>query len=665
MPEKLIQKNRLLKIESPLGENKFILTAFSGTESVSKLFEFSLDLFSEDSNISEKNIIGKPLSVCIQGDEGPIRYFHGIVNRFYLGPLSLRQGRSYRAQIVPWFWFLNLSKDCRIFQNLAVKKIIQQVLQEAGMSDFTMSKVGGGNNVRNYCTQYHESHFNFICRLLEEEGIYYYFKHEKDKHTLILADSPGGFTKSNLQAVYRNGEYPSSHIRGWEHVFQYAVGKRTQSSYDFERPRADLQKSASTILDFYQMNKYEHYEYKGAYNAALENEPQSKLLMEANEVPCELIEGASNYALFSAGGQFALDNSEIGPEQGNYTLLSVTHQAVDPSSGFNTSKPATYSNQFLCIPAKVAFKPPRTTPKPCMMGLQTAVVVGPDNEEIYCDKYGRIKVKFHWDRNTKQKKGENSCWIRVAQVWSGKQWGTIFTPRIGQEVIVSFLEGDPDQPLIIGSVYNAELLPPYTLPAQASQSGIRTKSTKQGGQENSNELKFEDKKGEELISMQAEKDLKTLVKHDEQREIKNNQEIKVKKDRTIIVEEGNESITIKKGNEVIVIETGNETRTLKMGNRVVKLNAGNDQLEIQQGNQVTKVSMGKSSLEAMQSIEFTVGGNSIKLDQTGITIKGIKLTLNGTMVQVSANANLKLEGAIVQVDGSGLLKLQGALTMVN
>lgn len=665
MPDKLIQKNRLLKIESPLGENKFILTAFSGTESVSKLFEFSLDLFSEDSNISEKNIIGKPLSVCIQGDEGPIRYFHGIVNRFYLGPLSLRQGRSYRAQIVPWFWFLNLSKDCRIFQNLAVKKIIQQVFQESGMSDFSMSKVSGGNTVRNYCTQYHESHFNFICRLLEEEGIYYYFKHEKDKHTLILADSPGGFTKSNLRTVYRNGEYPSSHIRGWEHVFQYAVGKRTQSSYDFERPRADLQKSASTILDFYQMNKYEHYEYKGAYNAALENEPQTKLLMEANEVPCELIEGAGNYALFSAGGQFALEKSEIGPEQCNYTLLSVTHQAVDPSSGFNTSTPATYSNQFLCIPAKVAFKPPRTTPKPCMMGLQTAVVVGPDNEEIYCDKYGRIKVKFHWDRNTKQKKGENSCWIRVAQVWSGKQWGTIFTPRIGQEVIVSFLEGDPDQPLIIGSVYNAELLPPYTLPAQASQSGIRTKSTKQGGQENSNELKFEDKKGEELISMQAEKDLKTLVKNDEQREIKNNQEIKIKKDRTIIVEEGNESITIKKGNEVIVIETGNETRTLKMGNRVVKLNAGNDQLEIQQGNQVTKVSMGKSSLEAMQSIEFTVGGNSIKLDQTGITIKGIKLTLNGTIVQVSANASLKLEGAIVQMDGSGLLKLQGALTMVN
>ncbi len=665
MAATVVQKNRLLEIDTSLGENELILTSFTGFESVSKLFNFELNLFSSNQNISEKSIIGKPVSIKINGTKGPLRYFHGIVNRFYRGPYNLRQGRNYKAQIVPWFWFLNLSRDCRIFQNLSAKKIIQQVFNKMGMSDYSLSNIKGGNAVRTYCTQYHETAFQFISRLLEEEGIYYYFKHEKDKHTLILSDSTSGFAKSGIQAIYKEGSYPEPSIQQWEHAFQFDIGKRTQSSYDFERPKADLQKSSTTVIDYYKMNQYEHYQYTGAYDSAFENETQAKLFIEADEAHCEIIAGTSNYGNFSVGNQFELKTSDIKAEKASYTLIEISHQAVNPSSFFDTSSSSQYSNQFQCIPAETNYRPPRVTVKPRILGLQTAEVVGPQGEEIYCDKYGRIKVKFHWDRDSDKKKEESSCWIRVAQYWAGKQWGSIFTPRVGQEVIVSFLEGDPDQPLIIGSVYNADQMPPYTLPNNSSQSGIKTKSTKQGQADDSNELRFEDKKDNEVVYLHAQKDLKTLVEHDEQREVKNDQQIKIKNNRTIIVEEGDESITLKKGNEIIVIETGDETRTLKAGNRTTKINTGNDSLEIKMGNQTTKVSMGKSSLEAMQSIELKVGSNSIKIDQTGITLKGIKVTINGTLVQVSADASLKMEGAITEVNGTGMLKMQGALTMIN
>lgn len=661
----IAQQRRLLQVNTPLGEDILILTEFSGTEEVSKLFEFNLEMFSTNLQIAPKEIIGKAISVQVNGQTEPVRFFHGIVKSFYIGELTMRNQRVYRAQIIPWFGFLRYSSDCRIFQNQSVKAIVDAVFQKAGYSDYSMSDLQGGTTIRNYCTQYCESTFDFVSRLLEEEGISYYFKHEKEKHTLVLTDKATGFKTNTVKAVYQLASAIDASISKWQECYNFGLGKWTKTSYDFERPTADLKKSSDTITDLSNINKYEYYEYSGRYDAAFENDQQAKLLIETDECQYQIIEGTSNYANFAAGTQFTLTKNETEVSNKDYILLSVYHKISDVSSVFNDPDPTHYENNFLCIPATARFHPQRTTPKPKVFGIQTAEVVGPDGEEIYCDKYGRIKVRFYWDRDTDKKKEESSCWIRVAQTWAGKNWGNIFTPRVGQEVIISFLEGDPDQPLIVGSVYNANLMPPYALPDNATQSGIKTRSSKQGGEEESNELRFEDKKGEELVYMHAQKDLKSLIEHDEQREIKNNQELKIQKDRTITVEEGNESITIKKGNQTIVIETGDEEHTIKTGNRTVKINTGNDTLEIQQGNQSTKISAGSSSLEAMQGIELKVGGNSIKIDQAGITIKGMKVEINGTLIEVKADASLKLEAAIIEGNGSGMLKLQGAVTMIN
>jgi type VI secretion system secreted protein VgrG len=292
-----------------------------------------------------------------------------------------------------------------------------------------------------------------------------------------------------------------------------------------------------------------------------------------------------------------------------------------------------------CIPYGSKFRPARVTPEPTVQGPQTAIVVGPKGEEIFTDKFGRVKVQFHWDRLGK-KDDNSSCWVRVAQPWAGKNWGAIFIPRIGQEVVVDFLEGDPDQPIIIGSVYNALQMPPYDLPANKTQSGLKTRSTKNSGSANFNELRFEDKRESEDIYFHAEKDFHRVVEHDDDLQVGNDQTIVIQNNRTENVKKGDETITIEKGNRETTIKVGNETLTISTG------------------NQTTKISLGKSETEAMQSIELKVGPSSIKLDPTGVTIKGMKIMIEG-QVQVD------VKGVITNINGSAMVNIKGGITMIN
>ena len=345
---------------------------------------------------------------------------------------------------------------------------------------------------------------------------------------------------------------------------------------------------------------------------------------------------------------FELTEHERKDNNGQYFITQVSHLAIDATyrqEKTKTGESYKYENFFQAIPKKVPFRPLRVTPTPKVYGLQPALVVGKAGEEIWTDKYGRVKVQFFWDRIGK--KNENSsCWVRVSQIWAGKNWGWVTIPRMGQEVLVDFLEGDPDQPIIVGRVYNADQTTPYTLPANQTQSGIKSRSSKQGGTEDFNEIRFEDKKGSEMVTVHAQKDMETTVENDDTQTIQRNRTIKVDGTHTETIK-GNTTIEITEGNLSTTLKKGNETRTLDMGNQDITLKMGNQTTKLNMGNQTTTISLGKSEHTAMQSIELKVGASSIKVDQMGVTIKGMMIKIEGTlMTEIKGSVMVKIQGRL-------------------
>ncbi|MBV8819838.1 MAG: type VI secretion system tip protein VgrG [Acidobacteriaceae bacterium] len=385
----------------------------------------------------------------------------------------------------------------------------------------------------------------------------------------------------------------------------------------------------------------EIYSYPGKYDTQSEGSRYARVGIEGRECNAFLVRGTSRARVFRSGYRFKLKDHFRDDTNGEYVLTSVTHEAFDQTYRTGSDgEPHGYRNTFEALPKSVPYRPPLRARKPIVFGSQTALVVGVSGEEIYVDKYGRVKVQFYWDREG-SKDENSSCWIRVSQSWAGKNWGWMTIPRIGQEVVVDFLEGDPDRPLITGRVYNADQTVPYTLPANQTQSGIKSRSSKEGGSDNFNEIRLEDKKGSELFNVQAEKDMKTLVKNDDTQTIQNDRKIDVYgkhtetivKDTTIKITEGNLSVTLDKGNE---------TRKLTVGNQSITLDTG---------NQSTNVSLGKIDTTAMQSITLTVGGSSIKIDPMGVTIQAPMIKLNAEMM--------------VQIQADILLDMSGEITMIN
>ena len=405
---------------------------------------------------------------------------------------------------------------------------------------------------------------------MEHEGIFYFFRHEDGKHTLVMADLIGAYQDCPENHVeYSPGSLAPNHITSWEHQYEFRSGKWTRTDYNFQMPSTNLLTSTGTMINLPDAKKYEIFDYPGEYFLEAEGEPVTKVRMEEEEAGFDVATGSSQCCTFTPCGKFTLEGHGVAAENSTYVITSIQHSATETSYG-SSAAGSSYSNVFTCIPASVTFRPPRTTPKPMVQGPQTAVVTGPGGEEIYVDKYGRVKVQFFWDR--KGKKDENSsCWIRVAEQWAGKNWGFVCNPRIGQEVIVDFLEGDPDRPLITGRVYNAEQMPPYDLPGNMTQSGIKSRSSKGGSPANYNELRFEDKKGSELITLHAEKDQSIEVEHDEAHWVGNDrtktidrdETTHVKRDRTETVD-NNETITIH-GNRTETVDK-DETITIH-GNR--------------------------------------------------------------------------------------------------
>lgn len=516
------QGTRSLQITTPLGENAVLLVQFSGEEELSRLFSFHLSLLA-DGPFQGADMVGKNVTFSMLDDTGDRRYFNGFVQRLAGGDEDEKGIRGYSATVVPWLWFLSQKSDCRIFQNMTVIEVVSKVFTDLGFNDFETSKVTGEHLKREYWVQYRETSFNFISRLLEEEGIYYYFKHEDGKHTLVLSDNASGYTacKENLIDYPRDEATTMSvkaHLRSWEHLMEFRTGAWAHTDYDFTKPSTSLMASEKTLMKFDKVAHYELYDYPGEYTDKAFGKEQSRRRMEEIESDHDSVTASSDCKTLTPGGKFKVGKHRVKAEEGKeWVIQRIRHDAHEGSYETGSGQGGReYSNHFECVPSTQSFRPARITPKPLVSGIQTAVVTGPKGEEIYTDEYGRVKVQFHWDREGK--KDENTTlWIRCKQNIAGNKWGFMAIPRIGQEVVVEFLEGDPDHPLITGCVYNAEQMPHYSLPDEKTKTYIKTNSSKGG--EGHNELMFEDKKDDERFYMHAQKNMDVRVLNDSKERI--------------------------------------------------------------------------------------------------------------------------------------------------
>lgn len=608
----LTQDRRLISIATPLPKDELLLTVFEGTEYISDLFEFQVEALSSNHNITPDSLIAKQVTVTIQDDDIE-RSFNGYVSRFSYGEVKADNLRSYRLTLVPWLWFLSKNNNNRIFQNKTTKDIISQVFNDLGFSDFKY-KATGNSKAREYCVQYNESDLNFVLRLLEEDGIAYYFEQVDSNHMMHIVDAANAYqTCQETDLTYSKGNQPNTQINHWEHVYEFRKGIWSLDDFDYQAPTKDQFQSTPSTSNFSNVKTFEHYEYT-QYHDFAHLSKLSKKRIEAEEVPMNIIEAASNCSSFYAGGVFNLKEHTSDEEQGKYIITAIRHQAFDNSYLAGNENYSGYSNNFNCIPESVHYRPPIVHQKSRVYGPQSAIVVGSSGDEIFVDEMGRIKVQFHWDREG-QFDDNSSCYIRVVQPWAGSGWGTSFIPRIGMEVVVNFFDGDPDRPLITGAVYNGANEPPFET---KTQSGIKTNSSKGGG--GWNELRFDDLKDKEEIYVQAQKDLRRLVKNDEESEIQNNQNLLIKNDRVLTISDGNENIVVKSGDRSLNIKKTNSIEA--------------DKVEI----------TGKTS------IELKVGGSSIKIDSAGIKLKATKIEVNGTMVDVKGSAVVGIKGGLTKIN---------------
>jgi len=668
-----LQAERAVEIFTPLGDDVLLFHRMTATEALGRLFQFDLDLLSKDPNIKFEDLLGQNVTVRLELPQDKTRYFNGFVSRFSLsgslGDLSL-----YTATMHPWLWFLTRTADCRIFQDMTVPDIIKQVFRDLGFTDFEEA-LGGTYRKWTYCVQYRETDFNFVSRLMEQEGIYYYFKHEKDKHTLVLADSVSshepfpGYEKIPFFP-------PDEHLRREEHhIHEWTVSQEVQpgiyalDDYDFERPKANLLVKSS-IPRSHVRSKMEIFDYPGEYTQTGDGETYVRARIEELQAEYEQVEGQSNARGLSVGSLFQLVEFPRQDQNREYLVVSATHELESDAytSGLTAEVEDVYSCGFTALHSKQPYRQPRTTPKPMVQCPQTAVVVGPAGEEIYTDKFGRVKIQFHWDRYGKFDEN-SSCWVRVSHPTAGKGWGAVQIPRIGQEVIVDFLEGDPDQPIITGRVYNANQMPPFELPGAGMVSGMKSNTTPGGG--GYNEISMDDTKDQEAITVHGQYDMNTTVEHDQTNTVNNDLVETIKNNTTIKITDGNYSHDVIIGTadyhvQSALTEKYDATQdttvkgdlTVKSTTGAIAVSADASHVKIDAATKIT-LHTGAST------IEMDAGGN-IKIDGVNITINGSgSVTTKGTMVTSAASAQHQIKGAIVKSDGSATNTVKGGTVLLN
>jgi len=638
----ITQDNRTISISDfSLGKDTLLLTGFNGTETISDLFQFEIEVLSENRDLTPEQIVAKVGTICVHTKVK--RYFNGYISQISLGEINNNNLRQYTLTMVPWLWFLGKTNNHRIFQNKTTKEIVSQIFKESGFNDFQFKATGG--NKREYCIQHNESDLHFISRLLEEDGIAYYFSHDDKKHMMIIVDQQNAYEEcAETDLEYSKGSNTESQISGWQHLYNFQKGQWTLNDYNFKEPDKNLIVNAKTSSKFANNEKFEHYEYPGLYETGKGTE-LVKMRMDAEEVDINKINASGNCSSFYAGGTFKLAKHALKNEKGKYVLLSVTHMARDTSYVNANEGMDGYSNSFNCIPADVHFRPVQRHARPVMKGPQSAVVVGPAGEEIYIDEHGRIKVQFIWDREGK--KDENTtCFIRVVQSWAGNQWGSSFIPRIGHEVIVNFLDGDPDRPIITGSVYNGKNKPVYS---SKTQSGIKTRSTKNATSENYNELRFEDKKGDEQIYIHAEKNMDARIENDETLTVDNDRTKTIKHDENSTIEnDRNKSVNNNQTEKIKVDKTitvgGNHQETVKSN---MTIHVDKDLKESVSGVYTENVTKDYSlhaktiTMDADDKITIKTGSAQIVMKSNG------DITISGKTINIKGSSNVVIKGSKV------------------
>lgn len=528
-----LQAEKPLIVTTPLGPDVLVITKFRGSESISQLFSFELELLAErGTDIHFDKILGESVTVEMRLLNGAKRYFNGLVRRFSQGSRDFHFV-AFRAEVVPRLWLWTKKVRSRIFQQLSVPDILRQVFTGLDVN----YQFAGTYHPRDYCVQYRESDFDFASRLMEEEGISYFFKHADGSHQLVVTDMNFPVAPGQSNVIYEEttgSEREDMRITGWEKFQELRAGEYALWDHSFELPSNHLEAKRKHVdsvtagkvvhkLGVGGNDQLEIYDYPGGYAQRFDGiDPNGgprpvdlkrifedrdrtvRIRMEQEDAAAFEILGTSDCGHFSAGHKFNIERHFDA--DGQYLLTRVDHDASVSGYRSDEEREFHYSNHFACIPAALRYRPQRVTPKPVIAGIQTATVVGPKGEELFVDKYGRVKVQFHWDREGK-KDAASSCWVRVAQVWAGKGWGAFFWPRIGHEVVVAFEEGDPDQPLIVGSVYNAENMPWFMLPINKELAGFKSASISGTAKKNYNGIVFNDVKGKEHLALHSEHNL--------------------------------------------------------------------------------------------------------------------------------------------------------------
>ena len=701
-PEKmskiLEQDNRFARLNTPLGKDVLVLVNLEGNEGVSEGFEWRVDcLLNFNQTLDPQALIGKPCWVEMDTPSGEKRYFHGLCSEIRY---CSEQGdyRHYKIVLRPWTWLLTRETACEIFHEKSVKDVIQQIFNDRGFSDFKFS-LSKSYDPMHYCVQYQETTLNFVARLMEKFGLFYYFNYTDSKHELVITDDISSLPTAYGTIRYQGQSGIGIHddrIFEWEAEDRLRTGFVDVDDYNYEKPNTALEKTGtSKDGPSHSYAQQRHYRYPTGHYDPGAGQLLADVLIDVERADAQRKFGAGYAPLLRAGAVFKLADSKKEEENIDHFAVSVSHMLTVNRGASGSGQDDHYECFFHAVDKAKPFKVPERTPRPRIAGAQTAEVIrskdAPADEEIDVDDQGRILVRFHW--NPKQG-GQNqcSCRVRVAQIWAGSGWGGVWIPRVGMEVVVDFLNGDPDRPLVTGCVYNGNNAPPIKFPADKTQSTIKSQSSKGGtSADNFNELRFEDKKDDEEIYIHAERDRKMIIEHDDDIEIGNDQTIKITGSRTEEITGGDETITLKgdagtkdkygsgnaknghrtvtleKGDETLKVSEGKRTTTIKMddsrtitdGNDKHTISKGNQTVTISKGNQSTKISAGQGTVQAMKKYEIKVGAAKITMQPSKIVIKAPQVEIEGSMT-------LKTKGGIQATHEAGAMNtIKGGIVKIN
>lgn len=705
--------NAMLCMSSPLGDDTLIPISLSAQEAISQPFQFEIEAVCQQGVIKPNDLLYQPVCLTLQSDGEPVRYFHGIVRSVtdqgaVRGASTAEDYELYRIVAVPRLWFLSQTTDCRVYQNMSADDILKAMFHDAHVTQLNFIPTG---SPREYTVQFNETDLHFATRLMEEEGWFYFFTHEADKHTLVVASSNTAFSDvANATLHIAGGGEDATALTDFHGPSQTVRGKMTLKDYDPVNPDTVLKSEQPTTLQTFGADSRDDFRWPALSfdNGTVGN--RANWEMQAAEAVASLFGGSTRFGGLVPGGKFKVESKPAAPQDGEYVVRGAQHHATD-DTWLNQAGSASYLVHFTAFPSATTWRQPIVTPRPRMDGIHTGLVMGPqstkaaeiksqDGEEIHTDDLGRVKVRFYWDYRG-EATGGDAVWARVIQPWAGKGWGGQFIPRVGTEVAVAFVDGDPDRPMVIGGLYNGRDNPIYSK-ADKNKLGFRTRSVPKGAAgSNFSEFTIDDTKGSELIFFHAEKDYFTeiennqtltvdncrivTVKQDETVDIQNNQTIKVKQDRSLTVTDGNLtekistgnhshevstgnysskistgnwSLNVATGNHDTKISTGNVSLKIDMGNHDIKLGMGNQTTDLSLGNYSLKTDVGSVTIEALQGITLKVGSNSVKISMTGVEI-------NGMMVKVAGMAMTTVQAPMTQIKGDGMLMLKGGITMIN